>query len=177
MWAVDNARNWAIFYLERSSIGNAEKLYLGVTYHINHWIRPAFFSLLTTPLPIIRNQVPILGMEIFVVLMCAKDAVDTERRLLCLAPPLIHDPPYHPCASREICEKIWKEIWSKKVTKRLLHPNEPILVESLPTYIGGLTLKGMSPECQLAATQILTVGNGLQGEQRAVNATIVAIVP
>jgi hypothetical protein len=118
-----------------------------------------------------------MGFRIYSILTKAKEALESERKLLAAVPPKISEKDNENqswCESHNQCVKIWDEVWFKVVARALLHPKTPL------QFSGGIELlqrtphTGMKPACKKAMIDWVQGQDGFKSQriitQRAIDA-------
>lgn len=64
-----------------------------------------------------------------------KEALDREQRLTAyFVPPMDFNESFE-CLSHSKCRKAWRDVWWKKVGKKLLHPDNPLPYEEAAAFV------------------------------------------
>jgi hypothetical protein len=144
-YQIEDGRNYAIATLDkRTDLRPAFQLYLAKSYHVSHWIRPAFCQLVATPtLSLTDEDIGLLGHDTFVVLMKVKSRIDLHRRACAVrAPPVVHG---GGCFGQEDCEKAWRDAWWGEpdhpgVAVALIHPENPQAGSDIASKLNGISV-------------------------------------
>lgn len=139
MWEIHVGRKFAITYLEKLNLHPARRLELSRMFQIHDWVEAAVKSLLETPFRKLDTEcVNQIGFNTYVMLCKTKEALEYERKLTAHhSPPMAFVEPYG-CRSHKKCEKSWREIWWKRVGKKLLHPDNPLRYSKGMEFMGSM---------------------------------------
>ncbi|KAI6142838.1 hypothetical protein BKA82DRAFT_4191088 [Pisolithus tinctorius] len=90
--------------------------------NLSAWIPPSVHLLVLNPLSaIIKDEAYCLGIQVYSIIANAHEALDMERHII---------------AAHSNCKDIWACFWWQKIACQLLHPYNPLPLNSLVQFIG-----------------------------------------
>jgi hypothetical protein len=121
-------------------------------FHVHEWVKPAVSDLLPMTLQTLTadhaNQI---GFTTYIMLCKAKEALEHEQKLMAhFAPPMGEFSQSYGeciCQSHPKCRKAWRELWWKRVGKRLLHPDNPMATEEGVEFVTSMDWGSEITEC------------------------------
>jgi hypothetical protein len=151
MWMIRDGVTFAIHELENLSLRPSRMLQLAHRFSIANWVSPALESLIKSPAAeLTAEDADHLGPKVLLIIVKAREALEHERKLIAAYPPKLPSTCDDPCwcSSRLSCEKVWAEVWWKKVARALLHPCEPCPLSGVVILLQRTSHPGMCGECK-----------------------------
>ena len=147
-WEMNGARNFAIYYLQKLWLEPAQQIELAAFYNIQHWLAPAFASLVrTTWVGITDDSAVNLPGRILLIIARTKDMITRERSLLALNVPRLSITGSSSCSNHANCRTAWHDTWTRKVRAAMLHPDNPLRFDKAQEFLRNLSFPGMTPQC------------------------------
>lgn len=175
-WDMEGGRRWAIANITQlgSDVPAPLRLRLGRQYNIEPWIKPAIRGLLsfTTTLQMLRLRgSKWLSFEEYEVIACAREGLESERKLLALVPLAIDDHKAADCTNHQECIRVWKAQWRKHIGDVMLHPNwmQALTFLEAETKLHGLHFVGMTPSCREKTRQIIVDSGAFRVESQYID--------
>jgi hypothetical protein len=153
MWYIEDGIKFAQHWLEQRKIPATERLHLATLYEIRDWVAPAVQELLKKPLSSLSNgDLDHINIRLYSIFAKAKEVIEMQRKLIAACPPSLpkdtQDFPTAWCASHGTCAKVWADTWWKVVVRTLLHPLNPLEVNTIVDFLKSIEHHGMSASCK-----------------------------
>ena len=169
-WGCTSGEDFALRRLMaiEPSVPSALRLRLARVYQIENWLKPALRRIVFAPLKMLSDDdLAWLGYETYVFIARVKEEYDSLRRRLAFTAPPIPWSPRNGCTSHDVCLKVWREIWIRRIGERLLHPIEMCALGlgwELKDAIEELDVSGMTPACGNLAKSSAAASPGLKAD-------------
>jgi hypothetical protein len=175
LWMIDAGVAFAIHSLDGLGLCPSRMLELGRQFSIVQWIGPAVAALLQTPLrDISKEAVEQVGLIAFETIARAKDALESERKLMAAIPPPL--PQAASCHGHNRCQKIWVDMWFKTIGRELLHPSKPLPFDKIISRTLELIYNGLSMDCKGDAIIQMITSSSFQIEEAITQSATARII-
>ncbi|KAI6154588.1 hypothetical protein BKA82DRAFT_166266 [Pisolithus tinctorius] len=179
LWQIDNSIDWAIAHLNQLNLSAVTKLELACKYTIPQWIPPSVCLLLLNPLSAItEDEAYCLGIRVYSIIAKAHEALDMERHIIAAVPPGLSLPPLSLCtpSQHSNCKDIWAHFWWQKIAHQLLHPYNPLPLNSLVQFIGEQkNPDGLNLECKGQFVGEVVESGGLDVKENIIYGAITSV--
>lgn len=153
MWYIQDGIKFARHWLEQIKIPATERINLAKQYEIRDWVAPAVQDLLKTPLNDLSNsELDQISARLYCIIAKAKEAMERQRKIIAAFPPSLpkdsHDFQTAWCASHTTCSKVWADTWWRVVARSILHPLDPLDLNTIVDFLKSIDHRGMSIDCK-----------------------------
>ncbi|KAJ7016858.1 hypothetical protein C8F04DRAFT_1340206 [Mycena alexandri] len=147
-WIVDPGKVYAIQNLETILLSPSRRLELAGQFNISQWVHLAVKTILDHKLTeLTPEDLARIGLDVFVILVKAKDYMDIEvKRTASKAPTMTADPSWG-CADHKSCIRVWKRLWRDQIGWQLLHPKFPMRTDEILWAAQKFEHPGLSKKC------------------------------
>jgi hypothetical protein len=168
---------YAIHHLELQQMSPARRIELSRMFSIHDWVEDAFRRLMEVDFAdLIEDDEYRLGYKVYRIIAKTKEYIDKQRKSTAqVAPPLTFLESYE-CMDHKTCRDVWKDGWWKKVSKRLVHPTQPISLREVADYVSGLDFTGMTAVCKAEMVDFIKNNDGFRVEDIIIRQGIDAVV-
>jgi len=145
---IKDGEPWALMESPRlATFTSALKLEVAQRYRVDHWVEPAFWQLMRTPLHEFEmTNVLSIGLPYYRIIVKTKAQIDDHRwNITFRAPDVIND---IFCKTKMACSISWSMEWWRGITKQLLHPDATLTGWEMLVALDDVHLPHMCLECQ-----------------------------
>jgi hypothetical protein len=177
IYMIDAGSAYAIHHLELQQMSPAHHIELSRMFSIHDWVEDPFRRLMDIDLADLTEDDELkLGYKVYRIITKTKEYISKQRKSAAqVAPPLTFLESYE-CVDHKTCREVWKDGWWKKVSKRLLHPTQPILLREVADYVSGLDFTGMTAVCKAEMVEFIRNNEGFRAEDTIIQQGIAAVV-
>lgn len=150
LWQIHEGAEYAIRELDVLPLSCARRLQLARMYTIEEWIEPAVHTMLVyRDFRLVSDEeVDQMGLRVFHILTKGREWLHREKRLVAITPWPMAIKPSRECEDHSTCRVHWKKAWKDSVAAALLHPDHPIRLDNLPTFVEKTEIPGVSINCK-----------------------------
>jgi hypothetical protein len=190
---VEPAIEFATHFLETGNLSPARRLELSRQFSIHKWVPSAFENLLQTTSSLTDEDAEQIGFKTYHILMKAREMIDTRRKssgttifasrnkkthfshLAHVVPPMpgSHD---YLCKDHKQCGRAWKDTWKNKISKRLIHPTDPLPLHGVADFVIALEIPELSPTCKDDLVESILNHQGFLVEKSIIAAAVEAVI-
>jgi hypothetical protein len=178
LWDINVGRRYAISYLDALTLHPARRLELSRMFQVHKWVEPAVRALLQmTFKSLSAENATQIGFHTYIMLCKTKEALEYERKLAVHCVPPMDFVQSYRCISHDKCRRTWKEIWWKRVGKKLLHPDNPLSYSDGPDFVANMDWGSadISPCCKEDMIETVRQAMGFGGDSVEADITKTAV--
>ena len=180
MWQIRPGFDYAIHQLGVCTLQPAKLISLAQKYSIAGWVPEAVRSLLLLPFCKYTEQdICDLSFSGYLVIACAKEEIQEQRRVLAAIPPypldVCADNAPH-CTYHTTCTRVWYDKWAKEIVPRIHHPTDHFPLSKTISALLDIDHIGMNRACKGYAIEwMISSCPGLGKEEALIWKTIETI--
>ncbi|KDR72044.1 hypothetical protein GALMADRAFT_143385 [Galerina marginata CBS 339.88] len=177
MWQIRPGFDYAVGQLGEHLVRPAKRLFFAQKYNIAGWVPEAVLLLLLMPFrEYTEEDIRNLSFPGYLVIACAKEEIQEQRRFLAAIPPYPSDftadhAPH--CPYHTTCNRVWYDKWAKEIVPRIHHPAVPFPLAQTIGALEDMNHPGMNPACKRYAIEwMISSCPGLGKEEAIIWKTI-----
>lgn len=146
---------------------------------IDAWVKPAFKALVQADLRKLSvADVNQIGFTMYIILAKACKMINHCHKLLAAVPPEMTFFKSYLCQDHNRCKAHWRELWWKKLARKLLHPTEPLPLDEAISFLDGTNLDGIIAVCKEDMMEQMRGASGIRLaiEDEIIEAAVAAVI-